>query len=663
MALRKNSPLKLSVQGLLEKGLAHHRAGDVQQAERIYGQVLLRAPANALAWYLRSIIAMSEKNYARAAELLERALQNSPENAEYLCNLGEAYRRLARSDQALTALVRATAANPRLAEAHYNLALVLRQLGRANDAIESFERALALNPRLPRLGEELLNTWSLSGGDEQALGVYQRIRSILPDIPGLHVAVANIYAAMFLLDDAVMHFERALELDSKSAPVHANFAVILADRGELDAAILHYKKAIELDPGDHKSHGNLLFALSHHSQYEARQIRAEAQAFDRQHASQLPRAREYADVRNEGRRLRIGYVSPDFRQHSVAHFLFPLFCQHDRKQVELVCYSNVSAPDSLTQSFREKADRWQDISDLDDTAAARLIRDDRIDILVDVAMHTTNNRLLVFARKPAPVQVAYLAYLGTTGLTAMDYRFTEPRLDPPDSTEELYTERSIWLPDVYWCYDPLTNLPEVNSLPAASAGIITFGSLNNFRKVSPETLALWASVLRAVPRSRMIIHAPPGAAVERVQAAFESQGVASDRLDFVGRLPRPAYLETYRRIDICLDTVPHNGATTSLDAYWMGVPVVSLLGHTVVGRGGYAIAHHLNLAQLVASAADEYVACAAHLSADLGHLAELRRQLRQRLEQSPLMNAPKFARTVEQAYRSMWTKWCRGGHE
>ncbi len=677
MALRKNNPPKLSVQELLEKGLTHHRAGDVQHAEHIYGQVLLRTPENATAWYLRSVIAMSEKNYARAAELLERALKCAPENAVFLCNLGEAYRRLDRRSEALAALQRATAANPNLAEAHYNLGVVQKQLGRVNDAIKSFERALALNPKLPRLGEELLNTWSLAGRrdlaiefyecmrnvvhDELAIAVYERIRNVVPDTAGLRIALADYYFGAFLFDDAVKHFEHALELDSNSAPVHASYASVLADQGDLDAAIHHYRKALELDPNDHISHGNLLFILSHHTSFDGRQILAEAEAFGRQHIKNPPLSVDYPNVRDPTRRLRVGYVSPDFRQHSVAHFLLPLFRHHDRDSIDLLCYSNVSDPDSLTHQFREQADTWREIWELDDQVVANQIRDDRIDILVDVAMHTKNNRLMVFARKPAPVQVAYLAFLGTTGIPTMDYRLTEPRLDPPGNTKELYTERSFWLPDVYWCYDPLTTVPEVNALPAVSAGFITFGSLNNFRKVSPEALALWVSVLQAVPRSRMIIHAPPGATVERVRVAFESQGVNRDRLDFVGRLSREAYLETYQRIDVCLDTVPHNGATTSLDAYWMGVPVVSLLGPTVVGRGGYTIAHHLGLPDLVATSADEYVACAARLAADLGRLSELRAQLRSRLEQSALMDAPKFARAIEQAYRTMWTEWCRGG--
>ena len=290
---------------------------------------------------------------------------------------------------------------------------------------------------------------------------------------------------------------------------------------------------------------------------------------------------------------------------------------------------------------------------------AERIRSDRIDILVDLALHTANNRLLVFARKPAPVQVTWLGYPGTTGLSAIDYRLTDPYLDPPGLFDAFYSEESIRLPDTFWCYDPLTDQPPVNALPALENGFITFGCLNNFCKVNDGCLALWAQVLQAVPQSRLLLLAPRGQAREHVLARLQQEGIAAPRVEFADRQPRLEYLKLYHRIDLGLDPLPYNGHTTSLDAFWMGVPTLTLVGKTVVGRAGWSQLCNLGLKELAAETPEQYVALAAELAADLPRLQELRGTLRQRMLRSPLMDANRFARHVEQAYRQMWRRWCQ----
>ena len=295
---------------------------------------------------------------------------------------------------------------------------------------------------------------------------------------------------------------------------------------------------------------------------------------------------------------------------------------------------------------------------LSDEELAAAVHQDRIDMLVDLTMHMAHNRMLVFARKPAPVQVTYLAYCGTTGLDTIDYRLTDPYLDPPGADEQFYSEQSIRLPETYWCYRPAVDSPPVGPLPALAAGRLTFGCLNNFCKVTEPTLAAWCRLLRVLPDSRLLLHAARGSHRDRVRAILAEQGVSSDRLVFVDGVPILEYLRLYEQIDVALDPFPYGGGSTTCDALWMGVPVVSLAGKTAVGRSGLSILSNIGLPELIASDVDQYVRIAAELAADLPRLAALRATLRERMQKSPLMDAPRFARNVEAAYREMWRRWC-----
>jgi predicted O-linked N-acetylglucosamine transferase (SPINDLY family) len=298
---------------------------------------------------------------------------------------------------------------------------------------------------------------------------------------------------------------------------------------------------------------------------------------------------------------------------------------------------------------------------LSDEAAARVIRDDQIDVLVDLTMHMADNRLLVFARKPAPVQATYLAYCGTTGLTTIDYRLTDPFLDPPSQSGAgggpIYSEESICLPETYWCYRPPAEIELRGAPPALDSGNATFGCLNNFCKVTGATLDAWGQLMQRVPGSRLVIHARPGSHRDRVRDFFTRQNIAPDRLTFADKLPLREYLRIYDEIDVALDPFPYGGGTTTCDALWMGVPVVSLAGQTAVSRGGLSILSNLGLAELVAADVGRYVEIASGLACDLSRLAHLRGTLRNRMLRSPLMDAPRFARNIETAYRQMWHRW------
>jgi predicted O-linked N-acetylglucosamine transferase (SPINDLY family) len=289
---------------------------------------------------------------------------------------------------------------------------------------------------------------------------------------------------------------------------------------------------------------------------------------------------------------------------------------------------------------------------------AQRIRQDQIDILVDLVSHMADNRLLVFARKPAPVQVTFAGYPATTGLSMIDYRLTDVHLDPPGSNDAFYSEQSVRLPDCFWCYDPGGAELPVNPLPAADNGFVTFGCLNNLCKVNDPALALWIRVLNATPDSHLIILSPAGSPRQRMAAQLQQGGIDPARVEFIARLPRPQYLELYHRIDLGLDTFPYNGHTTSLDSFWMGVPVITLVGQTSVARAGLCQLMNLGLPELAANRPDDYVKIAVELANDLPRLSKLRSTLRQRMEQSPLMDGQRFARNLELAYRQMWRRWC-----
>jgi predicted O-linked N-acetylglucosamine transferase (SPINDLY family) len=369
----------------------------------------------------------------------------------------------------------------------------------------------------------------------------------------------------------------------------------------------------------------------------------------------------HVNDRDPNRRLRIGYVSPDFRQHVIGQNLVPLLREHDHGQVEIFCYSNVVRADALTEQLRRYADVWRSVVGLSDSQAVELIRQDRIDVLVDLTLHTASNRLAVFARKPAPVQATFAGYPGSTGLDTIDYRLTDPYLDPPGLDDAYYSERSFHLPDTFWCYDPLTDEPAVHVPPCLEKGFVTFGCLNNFCKVNEQVLRLWAQVIKSVPRSRLMILCPDGSHRQLLLDMLQGEGINPDRIELIVRCPRLQYLELYHRIDVGLDTFPYNGHTTGLDSYWMGVPVITLVGQTVVGRAGLSQLTNLGLPELIAQTPQQYVQIATDLARDLPRLAELRRTLRPRMQASPLMAAPRFARNIEAAYRQMWRNWCTGG--
>lgn len=538
----------------------------------------------------------------------------------------------------------------------YDLALGHHHAGRFAEAEALYRQILRHQPDAPEVLDRLGSLLEDSGRFADAVEVLERRVGIRPDADAL-VTLGNVYRGAGRLDEAIAAYRGAIELRPVYAGALNNLANALWDAGDLDAALPLLARSAETGT-DPAAAGNLLFALHFHPAYGPAELFAQHARWDQVYARPLePSDPAHANDPAPGRPLRIGYVSPDLRNHPVGLFMLPILANHDRGAFQVVCYSD-AAPDLMTRRLATFAAGWRHTAGLSDAELAAQVRHDRIDVLIDLALHSRGSRLLAFARRPAPVQVTYLGYPSTTGLRAIDYRLSDPHLDP-GGDDSNYSEKTIRLPETYWCYQPVLQVPPPGPLPALANGVVTFGCLNNFHKVTPGVLDAWQSILARVPGSRLVLHAHEGAHRRRLRDRFAAAGIDPARVEFVGAQPLTKYFETYQRIDVALDPFPFPGATTTLDALWSGVPVVSLAGRTAVSRGGQSILSNAGLARLVAPTPEQYVATAVDLAARIPELAHLRANLRGTLAASPLTNAPRFTRNLEAAFRAMWESWCR----
>jgi predicted O-linked N-acetylglucosamine transferase (SPINDLY family) len=602
----------------------HYKAGRLSDAEAIYRRILALHPEIVEVRNNLGITLADQERTREAIEEYRQALALKPDFAEAWNNLGNALRKTGDIAGAVDAFLKATSAAPTFATALHNLGLAYEGMFRPDLAVDAYRRLVGLRPR----------------------------------DPDAHYNLANVLKESAQIDAAVDEYETAISLRPDFVEAHHNLATALKDAGRLDDSLAEFTRAQDLRPNAFTA-GSILCTAHFHPAYDARRLSRMHAEWNRQYAEPLaPASGDFPNVPDPERRLRIGYVSPDFREHPVGRFFLPLAWHHDRNQFEVFCYTDVARPDAITDAIKSRVDIWQPTRALSDEQLADLIRRDRIDILIDLAMHMKANRLLAFARKPAPVQVTYLAYCSTTGLTAIDYRLSDAYLDPPGADESVYSEKTFRLPRTYWCYPRPDHAPDVTPSPLGTTGHVTFGCLNNFCKVTSVTLGLWRDLLTTVPDSHLILHALEGRHRQTTIDFFPSTGINSSRVEFVGQLPLRQYLEQYNRIDIALDPFPYGGGTTTCDALYAGVPVVTLTGDTAVSRGGSSILSNLNHPELIATDPRQYLDIAASLASNPSRLAQYRSSLRGQMESSPLMNSPAFAKDIEAALRSMWRAWC-----
>jgi len=660
---------QMILQQAFDEAVQHHMNGRLPQAENLYRKILTLEPNHAPALHFLGLLAHQAGRSDAAVELIWRAISLGLSTPDVLGNLGNALKGNGRIDDAIAAFRQSLLLRP-IAPTCVNLGLALLAKGEPEQAVTAFERAIDLDPYLSEAYNNLAKALNDQARFEEAAVAARKAITLRPTYSDAFINLGNAYRLSGEYDLAIKAYSQGFAVagpvvipNPGLAKVHSSLGSAHNDLGQCDNALSAWREAMRLDPNDARHGDNLLLLLQYHPRYDSIAIADENDLWNRQHALPLAKLiQPHSNDKNPDRRLRIGYVSPDFKDHAVGRNMLPLFRAHDHSQFEIFCYSSQYSSDAIAKEFQRLADGFINIADLSDEQAAARIREDRIDILVDLALHTAHNRLLIFARKPAPVQVTFAGYPASTGLTAIDYRLSDPYLDPPaddDGLRAVYSEKTLRLTNSFWCYDPLDcgDIP-VNSLPAASSGAVTFGCLNNFCKVNDQLLALWARVLGEVEHSRLLLLTRGGRPDPRTLAIMKQGGIAHERIAFAPTGPRREYLRTYHQIDIGLDSFPYNGHTTSLDSLWMGVPVVTLVGDRSVARAGWSQLSNLDMTELAAFTPDRFVQIAVNLANDLPRLCRIRSTLRSRMERSPLMDASLFAQNIEKNYRLMWRTWC-----
>ncbi len=589
------------------------------------------------------------------------AIRIKPAFAEAHYNLGTALHQQGNLAEAEGCYRAALAVNPNHAEAYHNLGLVLYAQERAEEAVTNYQAALRLKPNLAEAWLNLGLAWYDMGKLGEAAAHYQQALRIRPDYAEAHNNLGLVQAEQNRPAQAMASYREALRLRPDYAEAHNNLGFVHDNLNDLDEAIACYRNALRCKPGLEATHRRILFLTNYMNGLSPEEIFQEHRRWGEAYNG-LVNSPRFTQDPDPARRLRVGYVSPDFCAHSVSFFFEPILAERDPQSVEIFCYAELaeSKYDAVTARLQAASDHWYNTCGKSDLEVTEKIRADGIDILVDLAGHTAGNRLGAFAHKPAPVQISYLGYPNTTGLSAMDYRLTDAWADPPGH-EAYYLEELIRLPEGFLCYSPPENCPAVVSPPVESVGYVTFGSFNNLKKVTPEVIACWSEILRAVPDARLILKNRAMHETEmreRYYALFARHGVERSRIELLGWLPtRADHFASYSRVDIALDSFPYNGTTTTCEALWMGVPVLTLAGDRHATRVGTSLLQCIGLAELVARDPEDYVKRAVRLANDLKWLAEIRSGLRERMRTSTLCDGKTFARKLETVYRGLWRRW------
>jgi protein O-GlcNAc transferase len=647
----------------IHSAIDQYNKGNLEQAEALCGKILTKKPKHVDALNLIGLISYERKNYDAAIDYIQKALQYDPANFYFYNNLGTAYKAKMELDEAIIYYRKAMQINPASADVYNNLGSVLQGKRNLDEAMACYRKALQLNPDFADAYFNLGTALRAKGQIDEAIAHYRRALQLNPNFVEAYNNLGVDFKERGQLQEALSYFLKVLELRPQFVEAYNNIGSILGDQGKLADAEKYYRRALQLNPDFSVCHSNLLLGMNYSPLYDARSIYLEHLSFSRRFAEPLLSGiLPHANDRTSQRRLNIGYVSPDFRRHSVNYFLEPVLAAHNREQFEIFCYSDVISPDGVTKRIQTYPVQWRDIVGMTDEQAGALVRIDKIDILVDLAGHTAHNRMLLFARKPAPIQISWLGYPNTTGLPTIDYRIVDPYTDPPGMTDPFYTEKLVRMPETFLCYQPEQDSPEVGPLSALRSGHITFGSFNIISKITPEAVVIWSRILKKAPNSRLLLKAKSlfdKGTREYLAELFKQQGITEDRLLFMFHTASyKEHLNIYNQIDIGLDTFPYNGTTTTCEAVWMGVPVVTFAVDRHASRVGMSLLSNIGLPELVAKTEDEYINITMKLATDIEKLQFLREKLRDMILHSPLTNAAQFTSNLENCYRAMWRTYC-----
>jgi predicted O-linked N-acetylglucosamine transferase (SPINDLY family) len=692
----------------IETAIALHRSGRNREADEIYRQILAKQPDNPVALHGLGILLHTSGASAAGLEYVQRAIARKPTEADYrnsqgvilsamghpaqaiesferaialrpaypvaLQNLANTLSMLGRWQQAVGVSQRLVQLAPRSPDAHCTLAGALLNCGRLDEATAACQKALSITPNNAQAWSNMGNIYSLRGMIDDAIAAYRKAVAAQPNYAGALSNLANALEQRGMIAEAAEAIQQAVRCDPNLADAQNNYGNILKDLAQLDESCEAYRRAIALSPQRSLFYSNLVYAMWFMQQCNPAEVLAESQAWARKLADPLTAtSTPHLNDRSPDRKIRIGYVSNDFRQHPVGRLVFSMLVCRDRSQFDVVLFSGVPRPDSITQAIYQNANRVHATNGMTDQDLAQLVRREQIDILVDLTLHMAGTRMQMFAYKPAPVQITYLAYCATSGMRAMDYCISDPNLDPippgkeptpenPGVESPVHSEKVLHLRQCYWCYAAPGEAPPANSLPALQNGFITFGSLNSFTKLNPGVINVWCQLLRQLPTSRLLMVVPGGPPRRtEVTAQFAAQGIDASRLTMVDIVSVPAYFGYYLNVDIALDPFPYNGGTTTMDSLYMGVPLITLAGRWATARAGVTILKNFGRPDWIAETPEQYIQIGVTLASDINQLAQLRRELRTQMTKSPLMDARRFTADFEHVYRAAWRYWCRSG--
>jgi len=685
--------MKMNLAQALELAHAHFNAGRMAETEIVCRAILEAWPDQHPACVLWGLAALRRNDTAAAAPLFERAIALNPLDEAayvYLAMLQQSQGRLAEAEATYR---RAIAVNPNAASAQNNLASLLHaqgrlaeaeatsrdalairtdadswnnlaaslgQSGRLEEAEAACRKALEINPDHPGALDNLSVALASQQRYAEAEEVCRRLLTIRPDYARGWNALGVIVGQQRLVEDAERACREAIRLLPSFPEAWNNLGMALRDQGRVDEAADAFFHAVELHPQFHTAHSNALCCIQYQAHITPERILEEHLKWDRQHATGCQAVwPAWRNDLNPERRLRVGFVSPDLGCHPVGQFIVRLLESMDPNACHTICYSSRRTLDPLSQRIRAAVGQWQNVVTLSDEALAEQVRADQVDILVDLAGHTAGDRMLTFARKPAPIQITWLGYTGTTGLAAMDYLLADPQQVPPGA-ETYYRERVLRLPDDYVVFDPLQEMPAVAPLPATRCGHFTLGSFNNPSKVNREVVRLWARILARLPDARLLVkfRGVDGRAVQaRYAGMFSDCGIDPRRVEMSGWEDRDEFLKYYHRVDLALDTFPYGGGLTTCEALWMGVPVVTCPGRTFASRHACTHLTTAGLREFIARDFDEYVELAVRAAGDLPRLAALRAGLRAQVAASPLCDGARQARSFVALLHELWRDW------
>jgi len=587
----------------------------------------------------------------------KKVLTLNPNLAETYNNLGNTFNEQGKFDEAEASFKKAILLKPEYVDVYYNMGVMLNNQRKFNEAELNYKKALKLKPNHVEAYNNLGNTLNEQGKFDEAEASFKKAISLKPDHVEAYNNLGKTLNDQNKFIEAKKNFDKAIILKNDYTQSYYNLGITLQQLGKIEKAIENYDKAIKLNPHYSNAYHNKNLCLNYSSSYSPSYIYKEHLKFEKKFARFNTEQLFDVNLKKKlNERLRIGYVSGDFREHSVAYFFKPLLENHNNNIVETFCYYNNTIVDKITKKLMSTCDNWRSIYDIEESKVSNLIKNDKINILVDLSGHTANNRLLTFAQKPAPIQVTWLGYPNTTGLSAIDYRLTDIIADPINDTDKFYSEKLLRLPNGFQCFQGNEKVIIKSELLENCRNYITFGSFNNLSKITPQVINVWSKILHLVPKSHLILKCSKiKYNKDYFLNLFKDEGLTTDRIElFEQTHSNKDHLELYNSIDIGLDPFPYNGATTTCEALWMGVPVISLFGDRHVGRVGASILTNVGLKDFIAEDIDSYIKLAIKVSTNINYLKNIKKTLRERMQKAPLCDAQSFANDIENTYKKIW---------